>query len=133
MTNSKFIPEQSNILWSTSWITLYPTLTAFHQKKYDLAFCTGFVFLTSINFWRNPCRSWRLILDTCAVKSVFLYQFHVALKEKKYIFFIWSSLGIMSYYIGDHFFYKNNDIWGYTYFHMGLHLLANLGNFSLLD
>ena len=132
MTNNRYIPEQSNILWSTSWIALYPTITAFCQKKYDLAFCTGCVFLTSINYWRNPCKSWRLIVDLFTVKLVFLYQVNNALNNKKYMYFLWSSLGIPLYYIGDHFF-RNNNIWACTYIHMGFHLLANLGNFSLLD
>ena len=48
------LSEQYNMLWSTSWITLYPTLMALHRKQYDMALGTGMVFLTSLNYWKDP-------------------------------------------------------------------------------
>ena len=48
------LSEQYNMLWSTSWITLYPTLMALHRKQYDMALGTGVVFLTSLNYWKDP-------------------------------------------------------------------------------
>jgi hypothetical protein len=126
------IPEQYNIIWTSSWIPLFPTIEAIKRKQYDLAFGTGVVFLTSINYWRNPIDSWRKDLDIFCVRSLALYQLYKSVITGKYNYLFYTVPGIISYYIGLNY-YKNKQTWTYIYFHLGLHILANMGNFCILD
>jgi len=126
------IPEQYNIIWTSSWIPLFPTIEAIKRKQYDLAFGTGVVFITSINYWRNPIDSWRKDLDIFCVRSLALYQLYKSSITGKYNYLFYTVPGIISYYIGLNY-YKNKQTWTYIYFHLGLHILANMGNFCILD
>jgi len=76
------IPEQYNIIWGTSWISLYPSILAFVNNKYDLSLLTSIVFSTSLLYWKNPINSWRRHLDIVAVRTTLLYQIYYANKEK---------------------------------------------------
>ena len=126
------IPEQYNILWTSSWIPLFPTMEAIKRKQYDLAIGSGAVFLTSINFWNNPINSWRKTLDMWTVRSVFLYQSYKAITNKNYMYFAYSLSAITSYYVGE-YYYIHNQSWKSVYCHFALHLLANFGCFFLLN
>ena len=124
-------PEQYNILWSSSWLSLYSSIEALLENQYDLALCSGSVFLSSINYWKYPINNWRKTLDMIVVKICLFYQLYKSfmVKDTMYVGFVTTS--ISSYYIGSYFFDKE-DYWTYTYFHFGLHLIANMGNISLL-
>ena len=63
-----------NVLWKTSWLSLLSCVHAVLARKYDLALTTGTVFLTSINYWRNPDYSWRLGLDLNTVRIAVSYH-----------------------------------------------------------
>ena len=131
--NRFLIPEQYNIIWGTSWIALFPTIHALKKKKYDLALCSGSVFLTSLNYWRNPVDSWRLLLDLFVVRTACVYQSYNAIHNRKYSYFFWTTLAGLSFFIGKNKYYNENRMWTYTYFHLGLHIFANIGNFALLE
>ena len=56
-------PSQYNIIWNLAWLSLSSSVYATYKGHYNLAFIPGGVFLTSINYWRNPeVRSWRRYL-----------------------------------------------------------------------
>ena len=70
------LEQQYNILWATSWIAIYPTFHAIKKEKYDLALATGIVFLTSINYWRDPSQNKNRLIDIMTVRSVLLFQLY---------------------------------------------------------
>lgn len=76
------LEQQYNILWATSWIALYPTIQAIQKRKYDLALGTGMVFLTSINFWKDPCNDRNRWIDVFTVRSVLCYQLYKGIVKK---------------------------------------------------
>ena len=49
-------------------------IVGLYQEIYDLSLYTGAVWLTSINYWREPDLSWRYYLDITVVRSGILYH-----------------------------------------------------------
>ena len=131
MDTPYLVPEQYNILWTSSWMALFPTLIALNEKQYDLALCSGSVFLSSINYWKYPINNWCKRLDITVVRMSLMYQLYKCYKTKNVPYLLFSLSGICSYYLGDYYF-RQNKYWIYTYFHFGLHFMGNLGNFALL-
>ena len=126
------IPEQYNIIWTSSWISLYPTILAIYNKKYYLAFGTSSVFITSILYWRNPNNNYTRLLDHMCVRLCCLYQLYYAYKQKKITNYLYiNSISATSYYYGYHFYYIKHNYWKYTYCHFTLHIFANLANMYL--
>ena len=127
-------PSQYNIIWNLAWLSLSSSVYATYKGHYNLAFIPGGVFLTSINYWRNPeVRSWRRYLDIGYVNTALLYQLykvyiHNAQYAKEYYFF--TGISIICYPIGL-YYYKKKQYWKHIIFHGGLHIFANIANFIL--
>ena len=127
------LPEQYNILWGTSWMTLFSSMYAIKKQQYLLSLVPFSVFLTSLNYWRLPLDNWRKDLDVNLVRAVFIYQTHLALKTKnKNLYLGFCGLGIGSYALGK-YFYHEGKYWNSIYCHVGLHLFANMSNVFLYD
>ena len=56
-------PDQYNLIFRASFLSLGSSVYAIHNGHYDLALCPGGVFLTSITYWVKPDYSWRRYLD----------------------------------------------------------------------
>lgn len=124
--------EQYNILWGSSWIALFPTITAIKNKKYDLALCTGGVWISSLLYWKYPINNWKRMLDLILVRCCFSYQLLKSFElNKHHIFIPISMIGIGNYYVGCNF-YNGGNRWISVYCHLGLHIFANIGNFILV-
>lgn len=98
------------------------------RGHYNLAICPGAFFLTSVNHWRRPVyHSFRRYLDLAVVRSLPLYH-HYMVYNAQYaiIYYIIFSIGILTYIIS-RYFYNKKDYWKCTYYHIILHLMANLG------
>ena len=68
-------PEQCIFLWNISWLSLVSSIYAIYNGHYDLAIVPGGVFLTSINYWRNPIfSSWKRKLDVNYICCALIYQ-----------------------------------------------------------
>ena len=133
--DTEYIPEQYNILWTSSWFSLYPTIESLKKKKYDLVFCAGSVFLSSINYWRFPKKSWRKTLDIITVNTVLFYQLYTTRQLTQYRrrkFLGLTMLAISSFLLSK-YSYNKGLYWQATYFHIGIHFIGNLGNFTLLE
>jgi hypothetical protein len=125
------IPEQYNLIYRVSWISLASTLYALSNKHYTLWFVPGSIFLTSINYWRKPDYSWRRYLDIVVAKTMVAYQLSMAYKsEYALLYYVVSGTALSFYPIGI-YYYKKGDHWKSTYSHIMLHVLCNLGNFIL--
>tara|TARA_Y100000816_G_scaffold120096_1_gene84375 strand:- start:3485 stop:3937 length:453 start_codon:yes stop_codon:yes gene_type:complete len=122
-------PEQYNILWRSSWLSFFSTLYAIKNKKYFLAIGPASIFLTSLNYWKKPKEDdWELYLDTITVRSVFLYQLYLSLYTKQRNQYLIASAMVSSIYFMESYFYKESRFWIYTYCHMGIHIVGNIGS-----
>ena len=127
-------PCQYNIIWNVSWLSLSSSLYAIYKGHYNLAFIPGGVFLTSINYWKQPAlSSWRRTLDVGYVNIALCYQLYKvyitnAENAKEYYFF--TGIAGLCYQIGM-YYYKQKKYWKHIIFHSGLHIFANVANFIL--
>lgn len=125
------IPEQYNLIYRISWLSLASSMYALQNKHYSLWFVPGSIFVTSITYWYKPDYSWRRYLDMAVAKSMIVYQLYMAHKSKDaLIYYIITGTALSFYPIGI-YYYKKGDNWKSTYSHMMLHLLCNVGNFIL--
>jgi len=115
-------------IYRTSHLFLLTCLYGIFRGHYHAAIGPGAIFLTSLNHWRRPifC-SYRRYLDITVVRIGTAYH-HYLVYNAQYaiIYYIIVSIGILSYIISCHF-YDKKDYWKCTYFHIILHLMANLG------
>jgi hypothetical protein len=127
-------PSQYNIIWNLSWLSCSSSLYAMYKGHYNLAFIPGGVFLTSINYWREPAvSSWRRTLDVGYVNLALFYQLYKvyitnAEHAKEYYFF--TGIAGLCYPIGV-YYYNKKKYWKHIIFHGGLHIFANIANFIL--
>lgn len=122
---------QCILLYRISYIALFTALYALYRQHYSLIVVPGSVFLTSINYWRNPTYSWRRYLDMTVVKTTMVYQIYVGYNAQfiNHCLAYW-SLAIIAYLFSIHY-HKKGHGWLSTYLHMLLHIFANLGNVVL--
>jgi len=127
-------PSQYNIIWNLAWLSCSSSLYAMYKGHYNLAFIPGGVFLTSINYWREPAvSSWRRTLDVGYVNMALFYQLYKvyitnAEHAKEYYFF--TGIAALCYPIGV-YYYNKKKYWKHIIFHSGLHIFANIANFIL--
>lgn len=126
-------PEQYHILWTSSWIALFPCLLSIYFHQYGVTITTASVYTTSILYWRHPIDGWRKYLDESVVRIALIYQLYIAYYQHKIVIYSTiNSLAILIFYLGQQYYYKRGLLWHYTYCHFTLHLLGNLSNFYLL-
>lgn len=119
-------PKQYNILYGSSWISLFTCLFGLYNQLYMDACIPFVVFLTSINYWRHPDYSWRRYLDMAVVNSSLIYQSYYSHKSKyQGYYFFYTLIAITCYKISINYYHKN-DYWKSTYFHCLLHIFANI-------
>jgi hypothetical protein len=123
--------EQSDLLWKTSFFSLFSAIYAFYRHYYDLMLVPGGVFLLSINYWRKPDYSWRRYADMIYVKMCLVYQLirsYNAENGKGY--YVITGIGCMFYLLGIYYF-RRKEYWKSTYAHGMVHFCGNLGCFVL--
>ena len=117
-------------LYRSSCLFLISFLYAVYRKHYAVSIAPGMIFITSINYWRNPDYSWRLDVDRTVVRTAILYQtimaYNAEYAKPYYLVFTAALL----YPLGQYYFDKG-DYWKYTYIQMTCHILANVGNIIL--
>lgn len=117
----------SNILYCTSWIYYFAMLVGLYHDIYDLAIYTGAVWLTSINYWREPDTSWRYYLDITTVRSGILYHLIRGMDSDDYkIFYLILVSGLICY-IPSRCYYNHKAFIISTAFHALLHLITGIG------
>ena len=67
-------PEYASCIYRVSFISFLSSIYAIYCECYDLAAVPGGVFLTSVNYWRNPVYGWRRNLDMSYVACALIYQ-----------------------------------------------------------
>jgi hypothetical protein len=124
-------PEQSKLIYNVSFLSLGSSIYAVYNGYYDLAVCPGGVFLTSINYWKQPDYSWRRYLDITYVKLAICYQLYKAYGSQYMVhYYSIMAVSVSMYLLGVHY-YKQKRLWHSTYAHCMLHITANIGNLVL--
>jgi hypothetical protein len=124
-------PEQYNIIFTISFLSLGSSIYAVYNGYYDLSICPGGIFLTSINYWRKPDYSWRRYLDMNYVMLALLYQLYKAYRSQYMIQYYSLTVVAVSMYPLGVYYYKQKQYWHSTYAHCILHIIANLANMIL--
>jgi hypothetical protein len=90
---------------------------------YDLSLVGIGLFLTSINYWKNPIYdSWQRKLDVNYVKFTLIYYFYRSLYSKYFITYNTIILFSMLFYLLSNYLYNKKLYWYSTYSHSILHL-----------
>lgn len=128
--------EQYMMLYRSSHLFLISTLYAFIKEHYMFSFVNGCVFLTSINYWRMPKKSWRRTLDMIVVNSAIMYKNITIYNSSLHnpynvnLYYLIFSTGSISYPISI-YYYNQKYYWTAVYLHMLLHMMANVANVVL--
>jgi hypothetical protein len=127
-------------IYRVSFLSFLSSIYAIYCECYDLAPVPGGVFLTSVNYWRRPTYGWRRNLDMGYVMSAVMYQnyrayhaFYYTMKLEQSFVLLYYALvlfGIACYPVSV-YLYKKKDLWGSTYVHCLLHVVANIANVLL--
>lgn len=128
--------EYKNILFCSSFCMLFSSIISYIKNDlYKFIYYTT-LFLTSINFWRDPIYGLRRNMDLSVVYSGVLFTFTqiFLLKNDFYMYCVLSMCWCcLVFYIFEFIcVYFNSNKW--VIFHMSLHLYASLMIiFILLD
>ena len=117
----------SIILYCTSWIYYFAMIVGLYQEIYDLSLYTGAVWLTSINFWRDPDLSWRYYLDIIVVRSGILYHLIRGFDCNNYITFYSILISGLVCYIPSYYYCYKKEYLISTIYHALLHIITGIG------
>ena len=114
--------EQAEYLFCISWLSLLSASYGYVQGYYDLAAAPIGVWLSSMLYWHTPTDSWRRSIDISYVTAGTLYTSYKAIGAENMIgFYVFASLGCLSYYGGWHF-HRKGCTWIGTFFHSCVHI-----------
>lgn len=125
------IPKpHANFIYYLSHTSLISSIYAIINGHYDLAFVPGLVYLTSINYWKNPVKGFRRNLDITCVFSTLCYQLYRSTSSENLVLYLFVKLiGIICYPISHYFSDKDFDL--SILFHGFIHLFGNIANIIL--
>jgi hypothetical protein len=122
-----YLPECSQILWTSSWLFLGTSVYTVYKKQYDLVIVPGGIFLTSINYWRDPhFNSWQRTVDVYYIYFSFLYQVMRCYNSQNIMYFLLGLVICFLLYKVSGMTYNNNMILLSAILHSCLHITANL-------
>ena len=120
-------PVQYNYLWYTSWLFLFNSCYTVYLNKYDFTVFPGAIFVTSINYWRNPrFNSWERTLDVaCVYSSVADNIFRSFGAEYSKTFYMYIVIGLFSYLLSN-YNHRQNRLYVSSFFHSLVHVFGNV-------
>lgn len=123
--------RQANYLWTTSWFSLVGSLYGLYNS-HQIAIFPWFIFITSINHWRNPVRgSWRQRIDIMTVITCIYLQRLFGMNLEYYE--LYSKIlifGILFYPLAL-YFSRRNEVWKSVISHSAIHIIGNIANVVL--
>ena len=109
-------PEQYNLLFKTSFISLLSCIYSFYNGYYEFSVSSGWIFLTSINYWRKPNYSWRRDLDMISVKFALVHHVIRGYNSEYYKYYcIFTFISIFCYKLSCYFHKKKNVLAFYIF------------------
>ena len=128
---TKAIPKNhADFIYFLSHTSLASSIYAIANQHYDLALVPGLVYVSSINYWRDPVRGIRRNIDIITVFSTLSYQLYRCLNAENVVVYLFVKvLAMVCYPISEYFSDKDDDL--FILFHGFIHLFGNIANIVL--
>jgi hypothetical protein len=111
-------------LYYSSFLIGASSLVSLHQKDYSTFFFMFILFLSSINYWRNPTKGISRNVDLFLVRIINVYFYGMTIvycNEFQHTIFVNTLYGASSMFLIEHIYhYYNHPHW--VVFHMIIHL-----------
>ena len=119
---------QANYLWCTSWGSLFSSIYGL-RRGHVIAVLPGCIFITSINYWRDPVsNSYRRYIDISTVVICLTCQnAYVIQAQYAQIYYILIGCGILCYPVAKYFSYRQ-QYWSSVIAHSMIHIVCNIAN-----
>ena len=125
-----FPKPHSNYLFWTSCLSLGSGLFGLYKKQYNFIVYPFGVFITSINYWKNPTNGWRRTLDQTAVRLSLIIQTYNATGLTNFMPYSFITfVSAIFYPLG--FYYQYKYLPMSTFCHSLIHIGGNIGNIIL--
>jgi hypothetical protein len=129
------IPREYSLrIYKASYLCLISSVYSLYNKKYSVFFVASSVFLTSINYWKNPISGIRKKIDVTTVIVGLSYNIYQISKTNIYyilFFYLNILMGGICYYIATTYG-KKMEFNKSTKWHVGIHVTANISNLILV-
>ena len=113
-----------------SFLAIPSVIVAFSQQKYYCALVPFSVFLTSVNYWRNPRYGLRRCIDIVTVTSGCIYNIYRSYESDNQVWYFATCLASVLCYLKAR---ANADPDVSTAWHVGIHICANIDNILLYN
>ena len=122
--------QHADFIYYLSHISIISSIYAIINAHYDLAFVPGLIYLTSINYWKNPVKGFRRNLDMTCVFTTLSYQLYWSINSENFILYLFVKLiAMISFPISWYFVDKDFEL--SMLFHGFVHLFGNIANIIL--
>jgi len=123
-------PSHSRYIFASAFLSIASGIYALYKGYFDLSLVPFGVFVTSVNYWRDPTLSWRRNMDIGYVLSSILYQsIRAAWAEYGTYYYIATYMGIGCAVASWIVFRTHTGM--STAFHVLAHILGNVGCIAL--
>ena len=118
--------EYADILFWISFLIGFTAIYALIKKKYDISVICFVIFITSLNYWREPKTGFRRNIDIVAVILGFIYLFSraIMLNIQSLVFWICCT-AVMLTYAMSWVSYGYGYVFESTIVHCLVHLFGN--------
>ena len=132
-------PEYSSILYKTSFLFALNSIYGLYQMINnkltfnDVLMTNTLLFITSVNYWKNPTYGLRRKTDIImALTNIFYNSYTISHHQNAWICYLFVKMLMISYGISWYYHSNNNKKLG-TYYHDMVHLFGNIGSFIILN
>ena len=132
-------PKYSSILYKTSFLFGLNSIYGLYQMVNNkltfnnVLITNTLLFITSINYWRNPTYGFRRKIDiTMSLTNIFYNSYTISHHPNAWICYVLIKMLMISYGISWYYHSNNNQKLG-TYYHGMVHLIGNIGGFFILN
>ncbi len=114
----------ANYLFYTSFFSLLSSIVLFYKKS-DNYMYTLSIFITSLNYWRNPIYNWRRNIDMIVIfLSFFVIGIKFYIQSKLMDILPTTIISFLFYLISNYF--QEKSIHLSTFFHSLIHIYPNI-------
>lgn len=127
------IKKYNNLLYYSSYKTIISIIWGVYWGKYDYSLLCFIVFLTSINYWKNPIKGTRRNIDMFACWCSVIYHLKKSNSAKnipKKIIILYNLLVMTCGYLYFKGSLSENIVFGLK-LHSHMHTLGNIANLFL--
>jgi hypothetical protein len=124
--NGLVVPKpQANYLFYTSFFSLISTLYGLYKKEYLNTIGVFSIFITSINYWRDPVYGWRRNIDIVAsILGLSLNSINSYNHPRRGSLNRMLLCCLLFYPLG--YYFQNKSLHLSTFFHSLIHILGNM-------